>query len=59
MLEFLARRHGTGYRSQNPDQGDIDGSPLKEVAFVVPGGDDAMLAEVAEGGREPHLVPGG
>jgi hypothetical protein len=33
----------------DPDRGDIDGSAPDEVAFVVPGGHSAVLAELAEG----------
>src|SRR5712691_9760067 len=33
----------------DPDRGHVDGSPPDEVALVVPGGDGAVLAELAEG----------
>jgi hypothetical protein len=42
---------GVSYRSWNgvsepaPDRGDVDGSAPDEVAFVIPGGDGAELAE--------------
>jgi hypothetical protein len=33
----------------DPDRGDVDGPAPDEVVFVVPGGDGAVLAELAEG----------
>ena len=33
----------------DPDRGHVDGSPPNVVAFVVPGSDGAVLAELAEG----------
>src|SRR5436190_9615583 len=33
----------------DPDRGHVDGSAPDEVALVVPGGDGAVLAEMAEG----------
>src|SRR5271156_2520722 len=33
----------------DPDRGDVDGSAPDEVAFVEPGGDGAVLAQLAEG----------
>jgi hypothetical protein len=33
----------------DPDRGHIDGAAPDEIAFVIPGGDGAVLAELAEG----------
>ena len=38
-----------GVSEPDPDRGDVDGSAPDEVAFVVAGGDGAVLAELAEG----------
>jgi hypothetical protein len=38
-----------GVSEPDPDRGDIDGSAPDEVAFVIPGGDGTVLAELAEG----------
>src|SRR5690349_19089354 len=41
------------------DRGHIDGSAPDEVAFVVPGSDGAVLAEVAEGALDGVALPVG
>jgi hypothetical protein len=38
-----------GVAEPDPDGGDVDGSAPDEVAFVVAGGDGAVLAELADG----------
>jgi len=38
-----------GVSEPDPDRGDVDGSAPDEVAFVVAGGEGAVLAELAEG----------
>ena len=41
------------------DRGHVDGSAPDEVAFVVPGSDGAVLAEVAEGALDGVALPVG
>ena len=45
----------------DPDRGHVDGSAPDEIAFVVPGGDGPVLAELAEGTLDgvARLVGGG
>ena len=43
------RRSCSGVMEPDPDRGHVDGSASDEVAFVVPGRDGAVLAELAEG----------
>jgi len=49
LIDSILIRSCSGVMEPDPDRGHVDGSAPDEVAFVVPGRDGAVLAELAEG----------
>ena len=55
----VSRRSWCWVAEPDSDRGDVDGSAPNEVAFVVPGHDGAVLAELAEGALDGVAVLAG